>query len=143
MSGSATLSRDIHKANAWEGDVSAFPCPIDLPAGIALRPVLDGLGNLHFAVASARAVATLTGNRHDATHRYVYVPDDAVALPTLEQAKRSAEAATLRFHDAQLSLGRARGRYVRAAREAFHAAADAHAAAWMLVRHIEAQETRS
>jgi hypothetical protein len=51
-----------------------------LPAGsaIGLVPDLSGTTGAGFVVASVRQLTELTGNAHDAAHRYVQVPADAV-----------------------------------------------------------------
>ncbi len=126
----ATLARAVHLPNAWEDThTHPFKYPLDLPAGTALRPTIDGLGRVTYAVADATLVARLTGNAHDARHRYVFVPDDAVALPPLPVLAAARDAALSRFHACQDWIGRARGRALRDARDAFHAAAHDHAAA--------------
>lgn len=51
-----------------------------LPAGSAVEyvPGLNGALGGGYVVASVRQLTDLTGNAHDAAHRYVEVPADAV-----------------------------------------------------------------
>ena len=68
---------------AW-ANVTRGGYPFTLPAGSAVSLVkgLSGTTGDGYVVASVRQLTELTGNAHDAKHRYVVVPDDAVqALP--------------------------------------------------------------
>ena len=73
-------NRPLH-IEAWK-NASALPngYPMVLPEGSELLKVPDGMGNPMFVVRSVDLLVRLTGNRHDAEHRYVVVPDDAVMI---------------------------------------------------------------
>lgn len=51
-----------------------------LPAGTMCHLVrgADGISGDLFAVSQAKVVVDLSGNKHDATYRYCWVPADAV-----------------------------------------------------------------
>jgi len=73
-----TTTRDLDLV-AW-ANVTRGGYPFTLPAGsaIALVPDLSGTTGAGFVVASVRQLTELTHNAHDARHRYVQVPADAV-----------------------------------------------------------------
>jgi hypothetical protein len=52
--------------------------PVTFPAGAQVHTVKDGMGRDQWAITSARLVAEITGDAHDATHRYVWIPAEAV-----------------------------------------------------------------
>jgi hypothetical protein len=78
MRATHTTTRDLDLV-AW-ANVVRGGYPFTLPAGsaVALVKGLSGTTGDGFVVASVRQLTELTGNAHDAVHRYVEVPADAV-----------------------------------------------------------------
>lgn len=51
---------------------------ITLPEGTPVVELTDGRGHVCYAVKSIKLLIELTGNAHDAKHRYCFLPNDAV-----------------------------------------------------------------
>lgn len=50
-----------------------------IPKGTVVRPVKGGM-SIDYAISSTALVAELSGNTHDAIHRYAFVPFKSVEL---------------------------------------------------------------
>lgn len=64
------LKHDVTLADCWPNQ-GGLKWPATFPAGTAVHYVRNPIGM--WAITSLKLVAVLTGNSHDAAHRYVWI----------------------------------------------------------------------